>query len=654
MSRPLVRRLLLVLFVLASAVAAIAFVQWLRLLPDAQLDRMDKLSSSLGPPVAVAGLAVAIASGLAATRAGIPSRGPAEQAKAVREFLAEQMTPLLAEEATWRDLHPPYLQPIRWNSDTARGRIDELADFLRSLPVRQLVIVGAPGSGKSSMALRMSIDLLAAEDAKNQPVPVMLSLSSWSSDQRLDDWLEATLIRQFPALADARRFGKGAAACAVKQILPVLDGLDELPILAQPDVLRHFRDELAAGRPAVLVCERKAFLAAIKRSGVTLPRAAVVEVQALDIKESAAFLVVGQHQGEARWQEVLQQVRSKPQGGLARLLSSPLAIYLTRVAYEDPRTDPRELVGMRIPDVRAKLMRSYLPAIYGERASRVDGALRSYPPKSAERWHRFLARGMVSSGTTTLSWWQLPTFSPGAMRALSFVAFVVASFFMRIRYGLLTGWLAGISAMLLVHGMRVGTPPARLAPRLRGLSVAVVAGVVAGVATYVPMRPRTSLLVAALAGVWSGLFILIGVVVLLGGLHDPRDDQRLDLRRQLRDDRTVLLSVVAVSALNGARSAFQWSLWSGVQQFARSAVITLVALCAANIGVPWLRFAWARLVLAATGRVPIRLVTFLEDAHRRGVLRRSGTTYEFRHASFLTYLAEPLPKEPPGPVTSGS
>ncbi|MGY4998840.1 NACHT domain-containing protein [Streptomyces sp. 900105245] len=53
----------------------------------------------------------------------------------------------------------------------------------------------------------------------------------------------------------------------------------------------------------------------------------------------------------------------------------------------------------------------------------------------------------------------------------------------------------------------------------------------------------------------------------------------------------------------------------------------------------WGRFAVARAWLAATGRLPWRLMRFLEDAHRRGVLRRSGAYYEFRHRRLQSFLA---------------
>ncbi|MBK6012260.1 NACHT domain-containing protein [Streptomyces sp. MBT53] len=53
----------------------------------------------------------------------------------------------------------------------------------------------------------------------------------------------------------------------------------------------------------------------------------------------------------------------------------------------------------------------------------------------------------------------------------------------------------------------------------------------------------------------------------------------------------------------------------------------------------WGRFTVARAWLAATGRMPWRLMTFLEDAHRRGVLRQSGAGLEFRHQRLQSHLA---------------
>ncbi|HEY3611474.1 MAG TPA: hypothetical protein VGL06_28530 [Pseudonocardiaceae bacterium] len=59
------------------------------------------------------------------------------------------------------------------------------------------------------------------------------------------------------------------------------------------------------------------------------------------------------------------------------------------------------------------------------------------------------------------------------------------------------------------------------------------------------------------------------------------------------------------------------------------------ALCLTAWG-QWLVL--ARIWLPLTGRLPWRLVAFLDDACRRGALRRAGAVYQFRHARLQDHL----------------
>ncbi|MFF7312966.1 NACHT domain-containing protein [Streptomyces sp. NPDC008137] len=61
----------------------------------------------------------------------------------------------------------------------------------------------------------------------------------------------------------------------------------------------------------------------------------------------------------------------------------------------------------------------------------------------------------------------------------------------------------------------------------------------------------------------------------------------------------------------------------------------------------WGRMGAARIWLALTGRAPWRLMRFLAEAHRRGVLRQSGAHYEFSHLLLQEHLTAPAT---PGPV----
>jgi hypothetical protein len=63
----------------------------------------------------------------------------------------------------------------------------------------------------------------------------------------------------------------------------------------------------------------------------------------------------------------------------------------------------------------------------------------------------------------------------------------------------------------------------------------------------------------------------------------------------------------------------------------------------------WGRLLVTRIWLGITGRLPWRLMTFLSDAHRRGVLRQSGALYQFRHLRLQQRLAADLQRSATSP-----
>lgn len=61
----------------------------------------------------------------------------------------------------------------------------------------------------------------------------------------------------------------------------------------------------------------------------------------------------------------------------------------------------------------------------------------------------------------------------------------------------------------------------------------------------------------------------------------------------------------------------------------------------------WLAHLTASCYLASIRVLPMRLMSFLDDAHRLGLLRTVGPIYQFRHAELQDHLAAPFrPAEP--------
>ncbi|MFI1483331.1 NACHT domain-containing protein [Streptomyces sp. NPDC020747] len=140
-------------------------------------------------------------------------------------------------------------------------------------------------------------------------------------------------------------------------------------------------------------------------------------------------------------------------------------------------------------------------------------------------------------------------------------------------------------------------------------------------------------LIGAIGGCASGVY---------RALNTPSDTMRAaGPRSTLRTDRDATLARSAIAALlaggvclvlisamppGNALGTMHTEVW--VQVGASS-----LALSA------WGRLGSARIWLALTGRAPWRLMGFLDEAHRRGVLRQSGAHYEFRHLRLQQSLA---------------
>jgi len=90
---------------------------------------------------------------------------------------------------------------------------------------RLLLILGEPGSGKTTTLLQLARDLIAEVDsAFTQPVPVILNLSTWTNKQQpLDEWIVIELSNKYRLpKKDGKRW------LEERRILPLLDGLDEV------------------------------------------------------------------------------------------------------------------------------------------------------------------------------------------------------------------------------------------------------------------------------------------------------------------------------------------------------------------------------------------------------------------------------------------
>jgi NACHT domain len=378
----------------------------------------------------------------------------------VADQLADRVRDQWEAEVTMRRLNDPYPLPIRWVPADApladdwdalvrlaksgagwprspgpwptgpgvlAGKDNQLADKLSLVPTGRLVVLGPPGAGKTMLMVRLVLDLLQpTRRTSGGPVPVLVSVASWNpGQQKLDKWLAARLAIDYPGLAAAAPPSCNGNTCLDALldeglILPILDGLDELPDAVRSLAIVRIKDSLRPGGRLIVTCRTDAFRKAVRPPGhakVAL-RAAAVELCPLDAKAVASYLERGADDA-ARWNSVLAKIP------VARALSSPLMVGLAQVIYnphpggrEGKLPDPAKDLGCLDDEAAIKdhLSDAFIPAAYRPEAER-----RRWSADQAERWLVFLAKHMDQRpvGSKDLAWWLLRCATPSPLIGLA-------------------------------------------------------------------------------------------------------------------------------------------------------------------------------------------------------------------------------------------
>ena len=574
------------------------------------------------------------------------------------------------------------------NDLAGEGR--QLAEVLAQVPTGRLVVLGEPGAGKTMLMVRLVLDLLARRDAGG-PVPFLASLASWNpTDQDLRGWLAAQLQIDHPALASRPPAERGEptraeALLACGLILPILDGLDEIPEEVRSSAISRINDALRPGEQLVVTCRTNEYQDAIRPQGgveVTLRAAAAVQLCPLGASAVRRYLSddAAGPAARARWEPVFAVLGTESPVGEA--LSTPLMVGLARAIY-NPRPgeltgalrDPVELCRPTLADraaVESLLFDAFIPAAYR------DNSVGRWKAQDAERWLVFLARYLeFTIASPDLAWWRLPQAVPGFIRALGAVAGAMAGIGVGVLLGAgntsaapggpttaaVVGAVAGMGIAAFVtiratarkpvpvRGIR-RRPRHRQAVRVAIASIAIgglgfVVGVVFGAdSSVVAYVASVIVLVAALvviSAILAWLFDVEAVPLDLSSAASPPAALEGDRRTGTAVGATVAVvagAVIGTMSAAGGDGATVATL-AAVVSLAAAGVISSFTMAA------WPPYAVAQVCLSMRHQLPLPLMAFLADAHRRGVLRQAGAVYQFRHIELqhrLVYRAADRPQ----------
>jgi DNA-binding SARP family transcriptional activator len=367
----------------------------------------------------------------------------------------------------------------------------------------ELLILGAPGSGKTTMLLELARDLLArAVRDGRQPIPVVFNLSPWA-EQRLP--IAAWLVDELSARYDVPR-SIGKLWVDSDQVLPLLDGLDEVAPehrTACVEAINQFRR--AHGLGHIVVCARSTDYDTLT---IRLRLQGAIVIQPLTVEQIDTYLAgMG-----ANLAGVRAAVRAD--ATLRALAQTPLMLSIIVLAY-------RGMPSESLPALDShELWRTHLFAAYVDRMFQRRSANPPYPRRQTIQWLIWLARALHRRDQTIFFIERLqpdclptPADRDRYNIGMELVVGLSFGFVIALVYGLvaaltqsgLGGLVAGLLSALTVKAIQAASSQQRLRPIREALRHGVAAGLVVGLVV--------GLMVGLLRGPYSGL-----VVGLLYGL----------------------------------------------------------------------------------------------------------------------------------------
>ena len=383
---------------------------------------------------------------------------------------------------------------------------------------------------------------------------------------------------------------------------------------------------------------------------------------------------------------------------LRAALSTPLMVALARASYSDTEADPADLLAgntaganpdrLRV-ELEDRLLAGFIPAVYTSAIGDEGSPFPSWPVDGPVRWLRFLAGHLDRLQTQNIAWWQLSRAVPRPVIAVSTGTMVGAPTLLGVAIvrwtaqwtpagrtiwtiaGVIFGVLCGLVAGTLAgtgRGMRPA--PSRTQLRLHGqllralkyirgqlfgwraaawIGTWTIGGLVGGLVARGSIGTSSVVISGSVAGLLLGfgLWFVVALVQGLGTVVDPtqtagpgellRSDRATGLRQGLISGAAGALLVVIVFWEQFERTYHMVSgsaFWVLAWVFGTLAATMMWVV----IGMVWGSWLIARVWLALRGHLPWAVMTFLDDAHRRGVLRQAGGVYQFRHARLQQHL----------------
>ncbi|MGW0252694.1 NACHT domain-containing protein [Nocardia goodfellowii] len=272
-------------------------------------------------------------------------------------------------------------------------------ELLQPTHRRRLLVLGAPGSGKTVAATYLILGLLesrAGLDSShrtNTPVPTRINAAGWDGKQDFARWLAARLRRDYrlrPAVA--------RKLIEHRLILPVIDGLDEMDDELRTERARALLDLLNKGQwrdlPVAVMCRTTRFVQLVQPRGDTgLDGATTITLQPLDFGVAEKYLAGQQDEtatAQPAWTQVRAHLGTHRDGPLDVSLRNPWMLGLTAATLSHTPELADELLACTEEEaIRDLLFAAQIPAAV--KATEDGRRYRDYTEQNVEKWLHVLA-----------------------------------------------------------------------------------------------------------------------------------------------------------------------------------------------------------------------------------------------------------------------
>ncbi len=537
----------------------------------------------------------------------------------------------------------------------------------------ELLILGEPGSGKTTLLLELMCDLLGrADHDEDHPIPVVFNLSSWAGKRPLlTEWLIEELSIWYSVPKSI-----GQSWVENYQILPLLDGLDEVAEKARADCVDAINDyRKEHGLFPTVVCSRSAEYHDLVETKHKLRLQSAIVVQPLTKQQIDDYLRNAES-APGQLKALRQALQNDPV--LDELAHQPFMLSIFTRAYQGAERKNLPTEGTREVQQR-QVFATYVDRMFKHREESPlsheedaevfrKAAQRRY--ESALRRLKFLAARMQQSNQTVFYVEDLRSDWLGNRRLrflyrvsnaliLGLAAGLVVGLFVGLVAGLVVGLFYGVSGAgcsgdsgthdellqlteekpaftrneklpwgfflmalvfeltrWLIIGLVVELIPGFITGLVCGLISGLVIGLISGLVTWL------------IGGLVIGLFIglVFWATVKNGMIFGLRLDDLHDLRWKYLGPWLWLVVGLVVGLVS-------WLIVGPTVGLIGGLVFGLGGVSG------FFNHYLLRFWLWCTGRLPWNLVAFLDEATDWLLLRKVGKGYIFIHRLLLDYLA---------------